>query len=104
MLTATLFSRLLLPLFMLTFVIGAAVLWARTKRFAALVQCIACSLIFLFLLADLVAFHLMPTGKPELLDFMRDPNVRRVGEVVLIICLFGFPGGYLWYALREKRI
>ena len=84
--------------------LGAAILWMRTKRFAVLLQLIACSVAFLLLSAEPAGQFLQRTGSEQLIFFIHRPDVVQVTVAVLVICMILFPVGYLWYALHKKSI
>ncbi|PYI92772.1 MAG: hypothetical protein DME97_08075 [Verrucomicrobia bacterium] len=95
--------RYVLPFFFLVALVGAAVLWTKTRRAAALVQMIACLVIFLILALEQVAEYLMRAAKPQLLNFINGADMQFGGQILLIICFVALPIGYLWYALTQKR-
>jgi hypothetical protein len=95
---------ILFLLLLLAIVVGAALLWARTNRLPALIQMIACSVVFLMLASKQVAIHLRAAGMPAFYDFTGEPIIERITEITLPICFIAFSIGYLWYALTQKRI
>lgn len=95
---------LLLPIIFLIFVVGSSVLWARTRRAAALVQLIACSVILMSLAVEKLADYLMRAGKPELFDAIHSSPVLLISQLALLVSFVVFPIGYLWHALSQKRI
>src|SRR3954447_16082149 len=91
----------LLPLIFLCLVVGAAVLWKKTRHTAALLQLIASSLIFVLLAVESLAHYLVSAGKSELLGVIYGPHVQPVGQIAFLIAFVVFPVGYLWYALSH---
>ena len=83
-------------------VIGAGVLWTRTKRLPALLQLIMGGIDFFLLAAKQVALYLRAAGKTDFYDFTCDPNVEEASGITLMISVAVFPILYLWYALGEK--
>ncbi|HMG06401.1 MAG TPA: hypothetical protein VK581_13160 [Chthoniobacterales bacterium] len=91
-------------LLLLTIAVGATLLWARTKRLPALIQVIACSVVFLMLASKQVAIHLRAAGMPAFYDFTGEPIIERITEITLPICFIAFSVGYFWHALTQRRI
>jgi hypothetical protein len=89
----------LLPFIFLCLVVGAAVLWKKTKRAAVLLQLIASSLIFVLLAVESLAHYLVSIGKSQLLDVIYGPHVQPVGQIAFLVAFVVFTVGYLWYAL-----
>ncbi len=94
----------LLPFLLLTLLVGAAILWTRTKRCAALIQLIACSIVSVLVAVDQLAFYLDSASRSGLLQLIRNPHVELVGQILIIASFVTFPGAYIWYVVRQKRI
>lgn len=93
-----------LPFLLLVLVVGAAVLWTRTKRPAALIQFIASSVVFVLVVLEQVAKYLDSIGKPALWQSIRDPQAESVAQILIIVSFVAFPAAYIWDAFRQKRI
>ena len=94
----------MLPFLVLMLAAGAAILWATTKRFAALIQLIASSVVVLLLGVEELARHLSQTGRPEFWQWIRNPSIEAAGQIAIVISLIAFPVAYIWHALNERRI
>jgi hypothetical protein len=98
------FFDYVLPIFFLVVLVGAVVLWSKTRQAAALMQVIACSVIVALIAVEQVANYLMRAEKPQLWDSIHRPDVQLSGQIAFIICFIALPVGYLWYALIRERI
>jgi hypothetical protein len=96
--------EILLPVVLLILVVGAAILWTKTRGMAVLLQLIAFSLAFLLQLVQSLAHYLMKFGKSALFDVTNTESWRGVAQIGFLIILITLPVGYLWYALSHKRI
>ena len=94
----------LLPFLAVTLLIGAAVLWLRTKRVPALVQVIACVVVLMLAALEALAKYLDGHQRPSLLHFLNAPLVQFIAQLLIIICFVGFPAAYVWHAFTAKRI
>jgi hypothetical protein len=94
----------LMPFLALTLVIGAAVLWLRTKRLPALIQVITSGVVLALVALEALARYLDEHQMPDLLQFFRLPLVELVEQIIIIIGFVDFPAAYLWHAFTEKRI
>jgi hypothetical protein len=93
------------PAITLLLLVGAIILWRRTKRASALLQLFAASGLFLFMWLELIAqFLAIVCHRTQLLDALRGSHVQTAEWIVLLISGFAFPVGYLWYALTQERI
>src|SRR6266536_6606933 len=97
-----LFFHYVLPIFFLIVLVGAVVLWSKTRQAAALMQMIACSVIVALIAVDQVADYLMRADKPQLWDAIHRSDVQLGGQIAFIICFIALPVGYLWYALTRE--
>jgi hypothetical protein len=96
---------LILPGMTLLLLIGAIILWRKTKRASALLQLFAASVLFLFIWLELIAqFLAIVCHRTQLLDALRGSRVQTVGWIALLISGFAFLVGYIWYAVAHKRI
>ncbi|HYJ04494.1 MAG TPA: hypothetical protein VEX43_05130 [Chthoniobacterales bacterium] len=91
-----------LPIFILALLVGAAVLWTKTRHVAALIQLIACSVTFILAIVDEIARYLGPDG--PLYKLTRRSPVQAVVQSVILVCCIAFPVAYIWYARAQKRI
>jgi hypothetical protein len=96
--------EVLLPVVFLILVVGAAILWAKTRRAAVLLQLIGFSLAFLLQLVQSLANCLMKFGESALYDATNTESWRGVSQIGFLVIVIAFPAGYLWYALSHKRI
>jgi hypothetical protein len=91
--------------FAVLLLVGAAILWRRTKRASSLLQLIACSVFFVVIGLEQVAqFLAIVCGRTEFLDALRTSSYASVQWVAFVISAVGFPIGYTWYAITHKRI
>jgi hypothetical protein len=94
----------LLPLMVLALLVGTIVLWANTKHVAALLQLVSCGITFLLLALEEAGKYLDHAEKPQLSEFMREPPLRLVMQIIVHLCFIAFLTGYIWYARIAKRI
>ena len=94
----------LMPFLALALLIGAAVLWSRTKRLPALIQVISSAVVLALVALEALAKYLDEHQNPSLRQFLDTPLVEFIGQVIIIIGFVAFPAAYLWHAFTEKRI
>jgi hypothetical protein len=94
----------LLPVMLLALLVGALMLWSRTRHVAALLQLVSCCLIFVLAVVEEVGKVLDHADKSQLSEFMLQPAPRFAGQIVVFLCFIAFLTGYIWYARTIKRI
>ena len=87
-----------------TVLVGAAVLWFKTRHPAVLVQLIASALVIVLRALEQLASYRIRSGRPQLYDAIHTENLLLVGQLAFMLCFLAFPVGYLWYAVGQKRI
>ena len=96
---------LVFPALALLLLIGVVILWRKTKRASVLLQLVAASILFVVIWLELLAqFLAIVCGRTEFLDALRTSTYMSVQWGAFVISGFGFPIGYLWYAISHKRI
>src|SRR4051794_6381174 len=93
----------LLIFFPVALLIGAGVIWLRTKRLPVLIQLISSGLLVAMISLEALARYMYDHEKTGPWQFLRWSSVELVEQIVVIIALVGFPAGYLWHAFTEKR-
>ena len=90
---------------LLCVVVGAGVLWRRTKRALCLAQFIASLLLFVGFAFDQLRWSSVSSGDHSVYaDVMRSEPMRiGMGLAFYFGCL-GFALSYVWFALTHKRI
>jgi hypothetical protein len=89
-------------LLMFCVVIGALLLWTRTKSAAALVQLVAASLLFVDW-AVFAIYQLCLRIEPFGLDPVATPEpFQAARRIVVLVALVAFPIAYVWYAFTLK--
>jgi hypothetical protein len=96
---------LVFPTLTLLLLIGAVILWRKTKRLSVLLQLFAASVLFVVIWLELLAqFLAIVCGRTEFLDALRTSTYMSVQWVAFVISGFAFPIGYICYAITHKRI
>ena len=93
-------------LWLLCIVVGALLLWRRTKHIAALAQFVAAAGFFVCIFVDwLREFSAPPPFDTSwFAKLVWSSHLSDFGFIVMIICVLVFPIAYLWYAITQKRI
>jgi hypothetical protein len=94
----------LLPIMVLALLVGAIVLWIRTRHVGALLQLVSCCITFVLAAVEEMGKVLDHADKSQLSEFMRQPAPRFAGQIVLILCFIAFLTGYIWHARTAKSI
>jgi TRAP-type mannitol/chloroaromatic compound transport system permease large subunit len=90
---------------LLCVVVGAALLWIRTKRTSAMLQMVASVLLFLGMALDRVRWQFVtPYDNSAFADVLRSESMRIVMLLAPLLGLTVFSISYLWYARAQKRI
>jgi hypothetical protein len=79
-------------------VVGAALLWRRTRRASAVVQLVGSTLILYAMIVNQFWWH--SNG----LDAVRSEPVRISMDIAMFLGFLLFPVSYLLYAVRQMRI
>ena len=90
---------------LLCVVVGASLLWLRTKRTASLLQLVASVLLFFGITLDRIRWQLVtPYDHSVFADVMRSESMRIAMLLAPLLGLLFFSVGYLCYARTQERI
>ena len=93
-----------LPIFVLVLLVGAALLWTRTRHISALLQLIPCCILFVLAALDELRRFLDRADNSQLSDLMRQSATRVFVQITGLLCFVFFLVGYIWNARRPNRI
>ncbi len=86
-------------------VVGASLLWIRTKRTSSLLQMVASVLLFFGITLDRVRWQFVtPDDHSAFADVLRSESLRIAMLLAPLLGLIVFSIGYLWYARTQERI
>jgi hypothetical protein len=91
------------PIIVVAFLVGAAVLWTNTRHMAVLLQLVSCCVMFFIFAVEELEKFLYHAEKPLLSELLRQPILELVVQIVVFLCFIAFLTGYIWYARTAKR-
>ena len=86
-------------------VIGAGLLWSRTRRTSSLSQFIASGILFSGVVLEQIRWlYVLPSDQSVFANVMRSETMHITMGLAQLIGIVTFLSSYLWFALTHKRI